>query len=71
MHAVVFETVRCHCVVMWLAFSETGSKNRYVNIYKYVDLIQLFAASSPTSVVAQLRVHCIAVLCFIGSKFFF
>jgi len=44
------------------------SKNRYVNTCKYVDSLQLFAASSPSSVVAQLEAHCIAVLHFLGSN---
>ena len=42
------------------------TKNRYVNICIYVDSLWLFAASSPTGVVAQLGVRWIALLRFLG-----
>jgi len=44
------------------------TKNRYINICIYVDSLRLFAASSPTGVVAQLVARWIALLRFLGSN---
>ena len=44
-----------HYYIFEVAIHTAGSryKNRYVNICKYVDSLQQFAISSPTSVVAH------------------
>jgi len=59
-----FQGCQSRVCLIAVSLHTTGwrSKNAYANICKYVDSLRLFAASLPTSVVAELGGHYIAVL---------